>query len=172
MKVVLWVILAVVGAIAVVAVVGWLLPRDHVATRLGRYKQSQEAIWAAITDVEAMPCWREGLKAVKKLPDRNGLPAHLEVTSMGELPLETVEMNPPHRLVGRIGDAKLPFGGTWTYEISAAPGGAALRITENGFVSNPIFRFLSRFVFGYTGEIEKYLRSLAKKFGETPQIEE
>jgi hypothetical protein len=50
--------------------------------------------------------------------------------------------------------------------------GATLRITENGYVTNPLFRFMSRFVLGYTGEIEKYLRSLAKKFGEPPQIGE
>jgi hypothetical protein len=50
--------------------------------------------------------------------------------------------------------------------------GATLRITENGFVTNPVFRVVSRFLLGYTSEIEKYLRSLAKKFGEAPQISE
>jgi Polyketide cyclase / dehydrase and lipid transport len=170
MKSILWVVLFAVGTIVVVALIGWLLPRDHIAARMGRYQESPETIWAVITDVGAMPSWREGLKGVKKLPDRNGLAAHIEYTSMGELPLETVEMTPPRRLVVRIADAKLPFGGAWTYEISPAAGGATLRITENGFVSNPIFRFLSRFVFGYTGEIDKYLRSLSKKFGEAPQI--
>jgi hypothetical protein len=79
-------------------------------------------------------------------------------------------MIPQRRLVGKITDRKLPFGGTWTFEIAPVPEGATLRITENGFVSNPVFRFMSRFVFGYTDEMEKYLRSLAKKFGETPHI--
>ena len=170
MRWMLWTFLVVVGMVLLVVVIGWLVPRDHVATRIGRYRQSPEAIWTAITDVDAMPSWREGLKSVKKLPDRNGLPAHIEVTSMGELPLETVEMTPPRKLVGRIADAKLPFGGTWTFEIAPIGDGATLRITENGFITSPVFRFMSRFVFGYTGEIEKYLRSLAKKFGEQPQI--
>jgi hypothetical protein len=109
---------------------------------------------------------------VKRLPDRNGLPAHVEITSMGEIPLETVEMTPPRKLVGRIADSNLAFGGTWTFEIMPTADGATLRITENGYVTNPLFRFMSRFVLGYTGEIEKYLRSLAKKFGEPPQIGE
>jgi hypothetical protein len=170
MRWMLWTFLVVVGIVLLVVVIGWLVPRDHVATRIGRYRQSPEAIWTAITDVDAMPLWREGLKSVKKLPDRNGLPAHIEVTSMGELPLETVEMTPPRKLVGRIADAKLPFGGTWTFEVAPAPDGATLRITENGYITNPVFRFMSRFVLGYTGEIDKYLRSLAKKFGEQPQI--
>jgi len=86
--------------------------------------------------------------------------------------METVEMTPPRKLVNRIADSSLPFGGTWTFEIQPVADGATLRITENGFVTNPVFRFVSRFVLGYTSEIEKYLRSLAKKFGEAPQISE
>ena len=172
MRAILWIFLGLGAAVLLVVVIGWLLPKDHVAARVGRYHQAPDTIWAAITDVEAMPSWREGLKSVKRLPDRNGLPAHIEYTSAGELSLETVEMAPPHKLVRRIADPKLPFGGTWTYEIEPAGDGATLRITENGFVTNPLFRFVSRFVMGYTGELEKYLRSLAKKFGEQPQIRE
>jgi hypothetical protein len=71
----------------------------------------------------------------------------------------------------RIASDDLPFGGTWTYEIAAAEGGATLRITEDGFVKNAFFRFMSRFIFGHTATIEQYLKDLGKKFGEevTPQ---
>lgn len=172
MKWVLWIFVVLAGFLILLTLIGWLLPKDHVATRRGRYRQPPEAIWKAITDVDAMPSWREGLKSVKHLPDKNGLPAHLEVMNMGEMPMETVEMTPPRKLVNRIADPKLPFGGTWTFEITPTAEGSTLRITENGFVTNPVFRFLSRFVFGYTGTIESYLKSLAKKFGEPPRIEE
>jgi uncharacterized protein YndB with AHSA1/START domain len=170
MRSILWIFLGLAAVVLLVVVVGWLLPKNHVAARVGRYHQTPDKIWAAITDVDAMPSWREGLKSVKLLPDRNGLPTHIEYTSAGELSLETVEMTPPRKLVRRIADPQLPFGGTWTYEIESAADGATLRITENGFVTNPLFRFVSRFVMGYTGELEKYLRSLARKFGEQPQI--
>jgi uncharacterized protein YndB with AHSA1/START domain len=172
MKWILWIFVALAGFLILITLIGWLLPKDHVATRQGRYRQPPEAIWKAITDVDAMPSWREGLKSVKHLPDKNGLPAHLEVTTMGEISMETVEMTPLRKLVSRIADPKLPFGGTWTFEITPTTEASTLRITENGFVTNPVFRFLSRFVFGYTGTIESYLKSLAKKFGETPRIEE
>jgi uncharacterized protein YndB with AHSA1/START domain len=158
--------------LVLVTVIGWLLPRDHVATRIGRYRQPPDAIWKAIADVEAMPSWREGLKSVQRLPDRNGFPAHIEVTSSGTIPMETVEMVPPQKLVTRIADPKLPFGGTWAFEIAPTAEGATLRITERGYVTNPFFRFMSRFVFGQTSTMESYLRSLAKKFGEEPQIGE
>jgi hypothetical protein len=91
---------------------------------------------------------------------------------MGEISMETVEMTPPRKLVSRIADPKLLFGGTWTFEITATAEGSTFRITENGFVTNPVFRFLSRFVFGHTGTIESYLKSLAKKFGEPSRIED
>jgi hypothetical protein len=172
MKWIFWIFVALTVSLILITLIGWILPKDHVATRLGRYRQPPQAIWKAITDVDAMPSWREGLKSVKRLPDKNGLPAHVEVTATGEIPMETVEMTPLRRLVGRIADPKLPFGGTWTFEIAPAAEGSTLRITENGYVTNPVFRFLSRFVFGYTATIESYLKSLAKKFGEQPRIEE
>ncbi|HWY77525.1 MAG TPA: SRPBCC family protein [Verrucomicrobiae bacterium] len=172
MKIVLGVFLALAGLLFLIALVGWLLPRDHLATRFGRYHQPPEAIRSAITDVDAMPSWREGLRSVQHLPDRNGLPAHLETTSSGKVPMETLEMTAPQKLVTRIADPKLPFGGTWTFEIAPAPEGATLRITERGYVTNPFFRFMSRFVFRETSTMEIYLKSLAKKFGEEPRIGE
>ncbi|HUJ93511.1 MAG TPA: SRPBCC family protein [Candidatus Bathyarchaeia archaeon] len=172
MRVALWIGFSVAVLIAAVVLIGWLLPRDHVATRMGRYRQKPEAIWEAITNVEAMPGWREGLKSVQKLPERNGLPAHVEVTTSGTIPMETVETESPRKLVSRIAGEKLPFGGTWTFEIAPTEEGATLRITERGWISNPFFRFMSRFVFGQTSQMEAYLRSLAKKFGEPARIEE
>jgi hypothetical protein len=172
MKVVLWLLIVLGGILILCTLIGWLLPKNHVASRIGYYKVPPEKIWNAITDVDAMPSWREGLKSAKHLPDLNGMPGHVEVTSMGEIPLQTEEMIPPRKLVARIADPKLPFGGAWTFEITPTTDGATLRITENGYVTNPMFRLLSQFVFGYTGEIDRYLRSLAKKFGETPKIEE
>ena len=160
----------VIGITLIVIVVGWLVPREHVTSRAARFHQPPEVIWAAITNVDAMPTWREGLKSIKHLPDRNGLPAHVEVTASGEIPMETVEMTPPRKLVSRIASDKLPFGGTWTFEITPESDGATLRITERGWISNPLFRFLTRFVFGYPGTIDTYLKSLARKFGETAAI--
>jgi uncharacterized protein YndB with AHSA1/START domain len=172
MRWILWTFLLLAGILILVVLVGYLLPKDHMATRRGRYRQPPEAVWKAITDVDAMPSWRDGLKSVKHLPDKNGSPVHLEVTNSGEIPMETVEMSPPRKLVSRIADPHLPFGGTWTFEITPTTEGSTLRITENGFVTNPVFRFLSRFVFGHSGTIESYLKSLSKKFGEPSRIEE
>jgi hypothetical protein len=45
-----------------------------------------------------------------------------------------------------------------------------LRITEEGDVYNPFFRFISRFIIGQTRSINSYLINLAKVLGEQIQI--
>jgi hypothetical protein len=62
--------------------------------------------------------------------------------------------------VSRIADKKLPFGGTWTYELKAADRGTALTIREDGEVYNPVFRFVSRYVFGHYATLDGYLKAL------------
>jgi len=166
MKWLLWIFVLLAGFLILIAVIGWLLPKQHTVTREASFHQPPEAVWKAITDIDAMPSWRQGLKSVKRLPDQNGLPAWVETTDSGKLPFETVLSQPPSKLVVGIADPKLPFGGTWTYEITATDSGSKLLIREDGEIYNPIFRFLSRFVFGYSGTIDTYLKSLAKKFGE------
>jgi hypothetical protein len=170
MKWVLIVFTVLAAILILIALIGWLLPKAHTVTREARFHQPPEAVWRAITDIDAMPTWRQGLKSVKHLPDQNGLPAWVETLDSGTIPLATVVSQPPVKLVVRITDPKLPFGGTWTYEIMPIPTGSSLRIREDGEVYNPIFRFVSRFVLGQSATIDAYLKSLAKKFGETPQV--
>jgi hypothetical protein len=163
------VLFALIGIAAVIWVLGLMLPRDHMATRMGRYQVPPEKVWEALTDIDAMPSWRIGLKSVTRLPDKNGLPVHTENTTAGKMTFETTLMDPPRRLVrGMASD--LPFGGTWTFDVAPAPDGSTLRITENGYVSNPFFRFVARYFIGYTSEMNKYLTGLAQHFGEKPQI--
>ena len=39
-------------------------------------------------------------------------------------------------------------------------------ITEDGYVNNPLFRFMARFFFGYASTLDSYMKSLGEKFGE------
>ena len=169
MKWILYIAGAVAALVAIVAVIGFLLPKTHTATRRARYRQPPEAIYAAIS---GPPDWRPDVKKYEELPEVNGRKRWREVTGWGDAVLyELQEADPPRRFVTRIADDSLPYGGTWTFEITAEQSGSALRITENGEVRNPIFRFLSRTVFSQTATIETYLRSLAAKFGEAAVIE-
>jgi hypothetical protein len=168
-----WILIAlavVVALAAIVVVVGALLPRDHIASRTLRLRRPPADVWALITDVGAFTTWRPDVKRVERLPDVDGRAAWVEDAGGMTIPLETIEAQPTGRLVLRIADPKLPFGGTWTYTVKAEPDGSTLTITEDGFVSNPIFRFMSRFVFGHYQTIDTYLANVAKKFNEEPAL--
>jgi uncharacterized protein YndB with AHSA1/START domain len=76
---------------------------------------------------------------------------------------EVVESHPPQRLITRIADPHLPFGGSWTYVITPTAGGSSLTITEDGEIHSAVFRFVARYVQGYTATLDKYLDALRAK---------
>src|SRR5690348_10969514 len=144
MKWILWIFIVLAGILILIALIGWLLPKEHSVTWEARFHQPPDAIWKAITDIDAMPSWRQGLKSIKHLPDQDGKPAWSETSDSATIQFATVVSQPPSKLVVRIADPKLPFGGTWTYEITPVAGGSSLRIREEGEIYNPVFRFVSR----------------------------
>jgi len=162
-----WVLIAgavLLVLVAAVAVIGAMLPKSHLVSRMSRFHQPPEAVWNVITGA---PDWRPDIRSREKLPPRDGRRTWKEIDTHGQaITYEAVEEIPPHRLVTRIADPKLPFGGVWTQEIATDSSGCALTITEAGEIYNPIFRFMARFVFGYSGSIETYLKALHTKFGE------
>ena len=159
--------------VLVVVTIGTFLPQQHISTCAARFRQPPPAIWEAITDYEKFPAWRKDVLRVETLPEVNGKPAWREFDrNGGSIPFQVMVMVPPRVLVTRIADPKLPFGGTWTYEISPqADGSSLLRITEDGEIYNPIFRFASRFVLGYSRAQKEYLQALGAKFGQSETIE-
>jgi hypothetical protein len=177
----LWIIGGLVAMVALVALIGAMLPKGHVATRSTKFRETPDAVWQAITGYEYFTKWRPGVQSVTRLPDANGHVVFMEKSGSGSstqnIPYEIVEsMAPaggtPGKLVAMIADPKLPFGGSWTYEVAAADGRTVLRITERGEVYNPIFRFVSHFFMSQTKTMEDYLNALGKKFGETVTITE
>jgi len=141
-----WILLAVVivvALVAVVAVIGALLPRDHLASRTLTTRRPAEELWALVAN-----------------------PAFARDATGQDVPVETVESTPPRKLVTRIADPNQPFGGTWTFVITPTPTGSTLTITETGWVSNVIFRFVSRFIMGHHATIDSYLRNVAKRLNE------
>jgi hypothetical protein len=81
--------------------------------------------------------------------------------------MEIAELDPPTRMVTRIADKGLPFGGVWIFDISPTTDGCRLNITERGEIYNPVFRFVSRFLMGYHRTLDTYLRNVSRRFEET-----
>jgi polyketide cyclase/dehydrase/lipid transport protein len=167
-------IVALVGfLIAAVYVIGSRLPEKHTAVRVARYNQPPDAIWQTITDYEKFPSWRSNVKSIAPLKSTDTAAAWRELDAHGNsLPYHLVGSDPPRRLAVEIADPNLPFGGTWTTDIQpTAANGGIVQITENGEIRNVFFRFMSRYIFGYTATMDTYLKDLGKKFGETVTIE-
>jgi hypothetical protein len=159
----LWILLALGGLVAVVAIVGAALPKAHSVSRSAHLQLPPESLYTLLTDVDKYSTWRGDVKNLERLPDRDGKPAWVETMSGGRIPMYFERMERPSLLVARIADPSLPFGGTWTYRIVAAGGGSDLTITEDGEVYNPIFRFMSKFVFGHTATMDTFLGNLQAK---------
>jgi len=164
--VILGVLAAVVG---LMALVGAMLPLRHHGSKKARFHASPEALYAVLA---GPPDWRTGVKSFGALPDQSGRKRWWEEDAHGQkITFELAEDAPPHKMAVRIAEPGLPFGGTWTFEITPDAGGSELRISEDGEIYNVIFRFMARFFFGYTGTIETYLNDLGAKFGQPVEIE-
>jgi hypothetical protein len=138
--------LIVLGVIAVlvvlIAVIGSRLPREHVASRTLRVRRTPQEVWAAIT----------------------------QLTAASSVPVDVLEHDPPRRLVTRVKDTEKNFGGTWTIAIASAVDVTTLTITEDGWIANPIFRFMSRFVIGHHATVDGILKQAAAKLNEAPAL--
>lgn len=162
----LWISLAVLAALVLlVVVVGALLPVAHAAARRITLRQPPAAVFAALTDVQAMPGWRD-LKSVELLPPRAGKRCYREVSGFGPMDLLVEREDPGRELITRIVTAGSPFGGTWTFRLTPHGDATEIAITENGEVYNVVFRALARYVFGHTATLDGYLEALGRKFGE------
>ena len=158
------IVLGLVVIIAIVMIVGYSLPKGHMATRTAHVPAPPEKVWATITDFQSFPSWRKDVQSVDVLPAQDGKRSWREHGKNGVITYEADAWEPPNHLVARIADKGLPYGGSWDYSISPNATGSTITIIENGEVYNPVFRVVSRFM-SQTATIDAYLSSLATKLG-------
>jgi hypothetical protein len=151
-------------AVLAIVIIGWRLPVAHVATSAVSLNASPDSVFALISTPENDKSWRD-LKSVDVTTEQ-GVTRFREDGPNGPILFEITEKIPPRRFVTRIADKSLPFGGRWIYEVNPTATGSELRITEEGEVYNPIFRFVSRFIMGHTSTIDGYLAAVRKRFSQ------
>ena len=140
MRIAIYIVASLVAIVAIIALIGFLLPVNHEASRSAELRRPPQDVWALIANPATYGEWWPG----------------------ADVKTEVVESAPPSRLVTKI-VGETAFGGTWTLEIVPIPSGSRLTITERGEIYNVIFRTLSRFVFGYTGTIDSFLGAARKR---------
>ena len=161
------VLAVVLGFVVCVLVIGYNLPVEHHATRSILLHQTPAEVYAAVRDFESVPTWFYDVTQVVVEKQTDGKIHFRQEGKNGTINYELVDDVPSTRIVTRILDRDLGFSGSWTYNIVAEGSGTRLSITEDGQISNIVFRFASRYVFGYTATMDSYLVSLARRFGET-----
>lgn len=173
MKLLIYIVVAVVGGLVVLvgimALIGSLLPKTHEVSRSIVLRKSPQEVYATVRDFASTPKWRADVKQVDVEATQGGPVYFREVGKHDTINYELIEDVPAERMVTKIRDTNLGFGGKWTYTFTPENGGTRLTIREDGEVSNVLFRFMSRYVFGQTSTIDTYLRSLQNHFGE-PQV--
>ena len=155
-------ILGALAGLVVVVAVGALLPAEHTASVSRRIAASPDQVWDMITDIESQPVWRKDLQSVKLVstePKR-----WVETMRMGEVPMRLESATAPTDMVTRIDSEDLPFGGAWTFRLEPTAGGTQVTITENGVVRSPVFRFMSKFIFGHDTTLKAYIGNLETAF--------
>ena len=151
-------------AAAVIALLGSRLPEKHVASESILLRQSPQEAYAVVRDFGSAPTWRSDVEQVE-VTSAGGPLRFREIGKNGTVNYELIEDIPAQKMVTRILDTDLGYSGQWTYTFTAENGGTRVTIREDGVVSNVLFRFMSRYVFGHTATIDSYLTFLAKRLG-------
>ena len=163
---------AAAALILLVGIVGALLPGRYAVVESARYRQPPPVVWAAVSDLAALPSWDPLVQRMERLPDRDGHPVWREHNGDGSITYEVAEAVPPRRLVLAVLANDAPFRGTWTFDLAPGPsgeGGSRLTLSARGRIDNPFFRFLVRFVYGSDRALDVYLSALGRRLGERVQ---
>ena len=160
--------------------IGTSLPIEHHASCSATYAKPIRYLFTAVADDAASASWRPGIVSAVLISGSGPTAVWRETdTHGGAITYRTIAYSNNDKLARSIDFVPgMQFGGTWTYVIS--PGPVAIgheptrvnRVTliEDGDIYNPFFRFLARYVFGYTHNMETYLVDLARLTSDKPDV--
>ena len=151
--------IALAAIVSGIYLLGINLPEQHSAELSADIAGARpEQVMDLIRDAAHYGRWRPGVTVTQVSRDASGL-RFRESGPDGNLSYRQTESGSV--IINEITGKDLPFGGKWTISVSPTPAGSHVRIREDGFVRPPLFRFMARFVFGYTRSMHKFLAQLA-----------
>jgi hypothetical protein len=160
-----------IGAVLLLAIVGWIagrfMPEQHRAAVTREIAAPIASLAARVRAVDAQATWRKSVKAIDvRARGVDGTVRYIERGSNGDIPFAFREIEHDTRFESVIDTDALAFGGRWTFELAAvSPNRTRITITEEGVVRPPLFRVFARYVFGHTSTIKSYLNDLAATVG-------
>jgi uncharacterized protein YndB with AHSA1/START domain len=170
MKWIVRILIIFILIVGLAILLGLALPAHSEHTRSVTLKQTPDAIFTALSDVQSMPKWNRNMEKIEMLPPIDGKEATKQSFKGGmTMTIVTAESLPPTHLVREMRDADGPFVGSWTYEITPADAGSNVVLKEKSEIKNPFFRVMV-FVFGPTKYMDEHLVDLGKNFGESVAV--
>jgi hypothetical protein len=178
MKLFLRIILSVVGVAALLVLIafadGATLPIDHSVSVSGTVAAPPTEVFARITDIANGAAWRPQVKSIKVLPKDYGHGQEMRFLATTSAPPKPYGPNVgPETVVAKrivqLDDAGAQYGGKWTYELSPTrtnmgDQATLLKITEDGYIKPPIYRFVMAHIMGPTKNLDDYLKDIQVAF--------
>lgn len=166
MKTFLRILLALAALIILIGVIayadGSCLPVNHSSSVTGIVNAPPVKVYAIITDVAAGPTWRPEIKSVQLLPTEAGHDHWTEDMGHGQtMTFLATTSSPTHREV-LLDVPGAAYGGTWIYDLAPGPTPTqtTLKITENGFINPPLYRFIMHHLIGMTHNLDTYMKHI------------
>ncbi|MEM7159351.1 MAG: SRPBCC family protein [Myxococcota bacterium] len=156
----IWVLIGLAVLTAIAAGVGATMEANHLAMREAVYPHSPEELWQVISRFDLTPEWRS---EVDDIEIQSGDPIRfIEMNADGLTSLQVEEQEIGKRMVLATADPDMPFSGKWTFELTPVEEGTRLRITDNGTISNPLYRLVARTFHEPNEMADLYLTDLGK----------
>lgn len=153
MRILILFLATVLVLLAVVLLVGWLLPETREGRAETTIKAPPELVLAVIADVEAQPEWRE-VGTVTRTET-----GWFEMTPRGErIDFVAEEMSVNRIRLRFTSDAG--YFGEWHARLEPVSGGTRIAVVERATVPSPFARIIARLLFDPTAFSSAYLASL------------
>ncbi len=142
------IIVAIGALIALLVVIGFLMPVRYEGTTTVEYDRSVQQVWDALQNVETHPMTGRMMKSVETLPSDEGRPAWKEDMGHGEImTVKTTTFEPPHHMTREMTAAAVNMTSEWEYALEPAGQGCRVSLSgvtdiETGTWHTPIFRVM------------------------------
>jgi len=142
---------------------GARLPSTHIVSVTGVVAAPPEKVFGLITDVKDAANWRPQVKSVTTLGADHGRDRWVEHYAYHQyMPFLALQTVPPALRQVKLDDPRAAYGGTWTYDLSPGPdpSSTTLKITEDGYINPPVYRFMMAHVMGPSKNLDDYMKDI------------
>lgn len=167
-------LITIVSVVLIFAIVGFLgftanLSKNHHVEAEAVYDRPADMVWQVMTDYASMPTWSPTISKAESLGVKDGKPAwHLEMKD-GHFIDVSIDESAPHKLFRTtVLDTDTPYSGSWTLSLSAAGNKTAVKLTQEGTIKSPFWRFVTHYITGEDTAIKQTLAQTGEELAKRP----